>query len=239
MAEESVHETSPKEKRVNNAIQINDQIGRWLVLSEPFSKRTRQGRTRIFRSCRCDCGVEKPVEEQSLRLGLSVSCGCQKAEKASLRLRLHGEGRKDEQSAEFRIWLSMKNRCNYPSSRAYKFYGGRGIKIDPRWERDFLSFLADMGRRPTNRHSIDRIDGNDGYKPGNCRWATKSEQMRNTRRNRLVEFDGRTMPLAEAAELAGLPRYVVSQRITKLGWSDSRALTEPVNRKFGAPHKPA
>lgn len=126
---------------------------------------------------RCDCGVEKSMLGSSLRPGV-VSCGCHRDKRVAEGLRwTHREAR----TAEYRCWISIKTRCLNPNTEDFKHYGGRGIAICERWLESYESFLADVGRRPTPKHSIDRIDVDGNYEPGNCRWATASEQRRNQR----------------------------------------------------------
>ena len=121
-------------------------------------------------------------------------------------------------------WQNMLRRCFTPTNPAFKNYGGRGIAVCDRW-REFAAFFADMGPRPTAQHSLDRIDNNEHYKPGNCRWATKIEQTNNTRQNRWITFDGRTMTLTRWAREVGLDDVTIYHRI-KHGWHLERALTE-------------
>ena len=133
---------------------------------------------------RCDCGSpEKIVRLAQLRRGGTTSCGCYHR---AIRLHgvstRHGDSRHGAIAAEYHCWTSMKSRCLNPSSTHFRHYGGRGIKICQRWLDSYEDFLADMGRRPSAKHSIDRYPDNDGdYEPGNCRWATHSQQMKNRR----------------------------------------------------------
>ena len=110
----------------------------------------------------------------------------------------------------------MKDRCSNPNFRHYKNYGGRGITVCDRW-RNFEHFYADMGPRPSSSHSIDRIDNDGPYSPENCRWATSAQQNRNRRGNRLVDVNGKTLTLQDAADAAGLTRGCVQGRLS-LGW---------------------
>jgi hypothetical protein len=126
---------------------------------------------------------------------------------------------------EYRAYQGMKKRCYNPKARGFPEYGGRGIAVCDWWLDSFDHFLADVGHRPSPDHSIERIDNNGDYEPGNVRWATKPEQMRNRRSARMVEYDGAQMSLAEAAERAGVPYKVAQERITRLGWSIERALS--------------
>jgi hypothetical protein len=97
--------------------------------------------------------------------------------------RTHGErrgGTNGDRTPEYKAWANMRQRCNNPRVPQYAYYGARGIKIDPAWDT-YEQFLKDMGRRPTEYHTLERIDNNLGYSKGNCIWATKSQQQRNTR----------------------------------------------------------
>lgn len=141
----------------------------------------------------------------------------------------HGHCRKEHRTPEYKTWGRMLNRCRNENEKDFHRYGGRGIQVCDQWV-SFENFLADVGLRPSANHSIDRYPNNDGnYEPGNVRWATRSEQCRNRRSTRWVTFKGKQISLAEAADATGLPYDTIKQRIAKLGWSDEKALTEPVN----------
>jgi len=114
----------------------------------------------------------------------------------------------------------MLARCHYTNAINYHRYGGRGVTVCDRWLK-FGNFLADMGRKPSPKHSIDRTDNEGNYEPGNCRWATAKEQCRNTRRNRTLTHDGKTMCMAAWAEKLGITWATLSWRI-KHGWSPDR-----------------
>ena len=123
----------------------------------------------------------------------------------------------------------MRNRCHNPRHRQWGDAGGRGITVVPAWD-DYARFLADMGRRPTPQHSLDRVDNALGYSPENCRWATRVEQNRNTRGNRLVTIGERTAPLAEWLTEARVSRRHFYYRVSH-GMSEAQALLTPSNRK--------
>lgn len=123
----------------------------------------------------------------------------------------------------FSRWWGMHSRC-----RRMEGYADRGITVCERWH-DFALFLEDMGKPPTAAHQIDRIDFNGNYEPTNCRWVTPSEQQRNTSKNRLLSFDGRTQCLSAWAEEIGMSPVTLSHRINKLGWPVDRALTTPLS----------
>lgn len=130
-------------------------------------------------------------------------------------------------------WQAMRKRCNSTWHPAYHRYGGRGIAICERWNF-FQNFLEDMGERPEGM-SLDRINPNKGYEPGNCRWATWKEQNNNKRNNRVIEFRGERKTLTEWAAEVGLMAATINQRL-KRGWPVDRALTEPAASKFSPPN---
>lgn len=167
--------------------------------------------------CRCDCGKERVVYLSYLRNGMAKSCGCKNINSA----KTHGLSR----TPAHRAWVSMRSRCHNPQNHPnWENYGGRGISVCERWN-SFENFLADMGERP-NGTSIDRIDVNGIYEPGNCRWATAREQANNRRDARRLTFQGRTMSCAEWARELGMTRSKLHIRLFRLGWSVERALTE-------------
>jgi hypothetical protein len=164
----------------------------------------------------------RSVELQSLKRGMSKSCGCLRAELTANAKTIHGACKNGQSTAEFTVWMSMRRRCHDLRDLAYKDYGGRGIKVCERWQ-SFENFFADMGRRPEGLQ-IDRIDNNGHYEPGNCRWTTCAVQARNRRNNRLVIFNGVTMTLKDAAMASGVKYTTAYMRITARGWSVERAL---------------
>lgn len=135
---------------------------------------------------------------------------------------------------EYNIWGKVKRRCENPADPAYPNYGGRGISLCPEWH-DFGRFYADMGPRPNGSATLERIDNNRGYEPGNCRWATRTEQGRNKRNNVLITIDGEAMPLSAWAERVGLKYRTIHQRIA-IGWDPVTAVKTPlVTHRKGIP----
>ena len=134
-----------------------------------------------------------------------------------------GHVRNRRRSPELNAWMNMNARCANPRRPDYPFYGGRDIAVCDRWRESFGAFLTDMGLRPDGT-SIDRIDNAKGYSPDNCRWATKSQQMQNTRGTRLIEFSGRSMGLAAWAREIGINKESLRTRLLR-GWTVEAALT--------------
>lgn len=123
-------------------------------------------------------------------------------------------------------WTLMINRCENPRNKRFARYGGRGIRICERWRNDFSLFVADMGLPPTPGHTLERIDNDGNYEPGNVRWATVREQNRNTGSNRLITAHGETLCVAEWAERLGCSESTLRDRLSR-GWSLERAVSEP------------
>ena len=161
----------------------------------------------------CDCDNDKIVAKKSLTSGATRSCGCLASEMLVRRNRKHGHARRGRWSGTYISWVNMLGRVDHPQEWKVQYYAGKGIAICDRW-RTFENFLADMGDRPFGT-SLDRIDNNRGYQPGNCRWATKAEQQRNTSQTIIVEYRGRKMCLTDAAALAGVPYSRAHSRLAR------------------------
>ncbi len=179
--------------------------------------------------CQCDCGATHSVVGADLARGHTKSCGCLGREYNEPGARgnpTHGLARDTACASEYKIWKGMRQRCSNPNTAEYRHYGERGIAICARWQ-DFENFLADMGPRPSPQHSIDRIDVDGDYEPGNCRWATPVEQNRNTRSNVNITYGGRTQTLAAWAEEIGVEYMTMYSRLRRANWTLERALTTP------------
>jgi hypothetical protein len=129
----------------------------------------------------------------------------------------------------YQLWKDMIRRCTTRDKKGN--YLGRGIDVCSRWRKNFWAFVADMGARPSPKHSIERIDNDGDYEPGNCRWATTPEQARNTRRNRSLTVNGKAKLLTDWANEIGVDRRTISARL-KWGWSEQDAVTIPINTKY-------
>lgn len=136
--------------------------------------------------------------------------------------RTHGKS----QSREYKIWCSMKRRCHSPDDQGYPNYGARGIFVCERWRKSFVDFIADLGPRPSRRHSLERLDNAGPYSPENCRWGTDYEQSRNKRTSRYLTFRGRTMVMNDWCKELGIDSKTLRYRLGR-GWSVDDALTVP------------
>lgn len=181
-----------------------------------------------FWHCRCECGAERWIVTGSLTSGRTRSCGCLPHRRSGLprKVSTHGQARKGATTRTFRIWKSMLSRCSNPNGPDFHRYGGRGITVCDEWKK-FVKFRHDMGDCPPTME-IDRINNDGNYEPGNCRWATRKEQTRNTSFNRHMTLNGTTKCVSEWSELLGIAQTTLNARL-RYGWSDERALTEPVD----------
>jgi len=168
---------------------------------------------------RCDCGISKTVALGKLCSGNTRSCGCLRRELQTI----HGHGRSGAQSPEYLAWANMLKRCLRPNYAIFASYGGRGISVTKRW-LSFPNFLADMGLRPSPKHSLDRRNNDKGYSKRNCRWATRTQQMRNTRSSVCVRYRGQVRSLPECAELSGIRVSTLRTRLRR-GWELHRLFT--------------
>jgi hypothetical protein len=174
--------------------------------------------------CHCTCGKETVVFGQALKSGATISCGCVRRARAKENIKKaqasgptygnlkHGLCK----TSEYRIWYDMRRRCSDSRRSEYKDYGGRGISFCERW-RSFESFLADMGPKPSNLHTLDRKNNDGAYNPENCQWSTKKEQARNRRNNSLWTSNGTVRTLAHWAEILGVKHTTLSSRLHKAG----------------------
>lgn len=166
-------------------------------------------------NCRCECGTLLVVPTGNLTSGHTQSCGCLRDELSRARIR-HGFTGRERRRSEYRSWEAIKGRCRRPTDTAYPGYGARGINVCDHWFNLFENFYADMGDRPSPKHTIDRIDNDGNYSCGhceqcvqngwtaNCRWATHKEQGNNKRSNRIITCGGVTGTVSEVAEKLGV-----------------------------------
>ena len=177
--------------------------------------------------CKCDCGGEKIVSADRLKSGMTRSCGCIKREQNLEMFTSHGESN----TSLYKVWASVKNRCNNPNEPKYANYGGRGIKVCPEWEKDFLTFKEWCLTNGYEKGlTIERMDVNGNYSPSNCVFATQKVQQNNRRNNHLISFNGVTKTLSQWAEYLGMKYKALEHRINR-GWSVEDAFTIPIGGK--------
>lgn len=192
------------------------RFGRLAVIER--AENSADGRARWL--CKCDCGQSKVVLGEHLKKGRTKSCGCAKSESSSKRFRKHGW----RNSKLYRIWSSMKDRCNNSACRAFDDYGGRGIRVCHAWQDDFSIFQQwALLNGYKEGLSIDRTDNDKGYFPENCRWTDKKTQGNNKRNCRYITHDGQKRTVAEWSDVTGIPHETLLYRLNK-GWKTERIL---------------
>lgn len=203
---------------------VGEKQGRLMVLSIDESP---IGRHR-YCVCKCDCGKSKRVRVDHLKSGRIRSCGCLVTEVTTARnlaSRRHGHAASHVRTPTYRSWIAMHTRCGNPNHDGYSEYGGRGISVCEEW-KSFERFLSDMGERPSGT-TIDRIDNSRGYEPGNCQWASHSEQENNKRATVKITFKGRSHSIAEWARITGIGYQTLRKRL-EYGWPPERILTQKI-----------
>lgn len=184
------------------------RFGRLIVLSlSPI--RGENYKTRW--NCLCDCGNTLTISGRSLLSENTKSCGCYKRDAISESRSTH----KMCKTPEYKTWCLLKSRCLNKRNPKYPIYGGRGINVCDRWINSFQNFLDDVGTKPTPGHSIDRIYVNGHYEPSNVKWSTRKEQQNNKRNNRLLTYDGRTLTVAQWADLLMISQQKIINRLYK------------------------
>lgn len=188
-------------------VNVGDEFGLWRVIEKAPNK----GRRTAWLA-ECKCGTQRVVLSQAFRDGTSLSCGCKAMRDLAAGNVTHGM----TDSPEYAVYQAAVARCTNPKNRQYRNYGGRGIRFHGEWlgPDGFQRFIECVGRRPSDKHELDRYPDNNGnYEPGNVRWATRQEQCRNTRRNRIVRYDGRDWCVIELAEHLGINRNTIIKRL--------------------------
>jgi hypothetical protein len=156
---------------------MGQRFGRLTVL-EIAARAQRKTNPHTKWKCVCDCGKEVIVIGKDLRVGHTKSCGCLLEDNARNLFRTHGDAGKGFSTREYIAWSSMRGRCLNPNNGKYYRYGARGIKVCERWD-SYENFLMDMGKKPSPRHSLDRINVHGDYEPSNCRWLSPKGQYWN------------------------------------------------------------
>lgn len=192
---------------------IGQKFGRLTVLEYSHTDNNRNSHWK----CKCDCGNIVIVDSHSFKRGHTKSCGCLKKETDGKSATTHGKCK----TKEYKIWQAIIQRCTNFNNEEYHNYGGRGIIICKEW-LNFKNFYKDMGEKPQGM-SIDRKNNDKGYSKENCRWATYKEQGNNTRRNKLIEYNGKIQTMAQWADELNI-KYITLKRRIHDGWSINRAL---------------
>ena len=195
------------------------KYGRLTVISEVTPKDYGYRKRRRV-NCVCDCGNKVILVLNNIRIGTTKSCGCLLTEINIAKNYKHGM----TLSPEYQAWRSMFKRCNDQNSENYKYYGGRGITICKRWEK-FECFYKDIGDKPTQKHSLDRIDNNGNYYKNNCKWSTPKEQTSNRRTTIFIEYKGLKLTIAEWSFKLNI-KYTTIYSRHKKGWEIKRILTK-------------
>ena len=178
--------------------------------------------------CRCVCGTERIILGHALRRGQTKSCGCMSSKMHTESSTKHGgcvTNGDIETKKLYAVWRAMRQRCSSPSVKAYKNYGGRGIRVCEEWDESFEAF-RDWSKQNGYKVglTIDRIDVNGNYEPQNCRWVSRAVQSNNTRRTRRITYNGEMHSLYEWAQITGLNYNTLIGRIYHYGWPVSEAL---------------
>lgn len=195
------------------------RFGKWEVMKRAANINGKPGWL-----CRCECGTFRIVSGSNLRGGKSNNCGCVRREKLEKRNTIHGGCG----TRLYGIWCSIKDRTTNKNTPAYRWYGKRGISMCPEWQ-SFEKFRIWAKNSGYGAHlTIDRIDNDGNYEPNNCRWVTPKQQANNTRKNRMITYNGETHTVSEWAEITGIKRSTISNRINRDEWEIKKALTTPV-----------
>lgn len=202
----------------NKLIDLTGQkLGGFFVVKRAFNKKGSESRW----ECLCDCGETVIVRGSRLRGGQKYCKKCQPKDN-NVTHGLHGH-------PSYTTWVMMKQRCENPNATGYHNYGALGVKVCDRWQ-DFKLFVEDVGVPPSKKHTLDRYPNKEGdYEPNNWRWATAKEQLRNTRVNKILFFNGCNKSVSEWAETLGIKPCTIFNRL-ELGWSVEKALSENVRQ---------
>jgi len=216
-------------------IEIGQRFTRLVVLGQGKKDRFQY----IWTRCQCDCGTVLDVRGTHLRKGKTRSCGCLRREITRQNKTIHSQTKKGTVTPEYHAWLSMKKRVLDPSSHCFHRYGGRGITICEGWLNSSVTFLTDMGRRPSPQHTVERRNNNGHYSCGhckecktkgwvaNCRWATQKEQANNRSTNHFLTYEEQTKTIQQWEDYLRFPQGLIGKRLHR-GWPVKRTLTTPV-----------
>lgn len=199
-------------------------FGQWKVTGEFEKRKIKEiSRNRLYQKCKClKCGNEQWIRRDNIKRCNSICDNCGRNKGPSKKYR----------KPERMVWWSLRARCYNKKHKNYPGYGGRGITVCDRWLESFDNFLEDMGKRPSDKYSIERIDNDKGYSPDNCKWATREEQHYNKRTTKLVEYNGKKMTIPEISKETGLTYETIRRRLRYRIPLDSPYRTQTHTRSF-------
>ena len=218
--------TSPTGKSQIERVPVGTVFSRWTVIGIPYKKPSE----RKYVACRCQCGAEKDISVADLLYGQTHSCGCLQRERAAAYQYRHG----DAYAKLYYVWKNIRERCSKPTSKAYKDYGGRGIRVCDEWQQDYATFREwAMANGYRQGLAIDRIDTNGNYCPENCRWVTSLVNNRNRRQHHYVTAFGETKLLVEWVEdpRCSVCYNTLHGRIIEWEWEPEKAISTPSRRR--------
>lgn len=205
---------------------VGNRYGRLLVIEELERYRNAAGKTERVFLCRCDCGNKKIIKMHTLRSGNAISCGCYRKEFISSAKSTH----RMSGTKIYRVWRSMRRRCNASTDKAFVNYGARGITVCAEWESDFNEFYKWAISNGYNEGlTIERIDNNKGYSPDNCKWIPRREQNKNRRMNHYLAYGDRKKTLQEWANEIGVNRCTLRDYCKRYG--DKQAVAKAIEMK--------
>ncbi len=199
-------------------VVVGQKFGAWTVIGPSADA------SKVM--CRCDCGrTEHSVRLYDLKNAKSLMC---RRCSVTVSKTSHGASPYGKASPEYNTWVHMIQSCHNPNNKDYKNYGGRGIEVCEMWRESFEAFFLMVGKRPTLKHTIERIDSNGNYEPGNVRWATRAEQNVNTRSNVKLTIDGVTQTVSEWSRdsRCSVSMFTIYKRLDR-GWDAAKAVFTP------------
>lgn len=202
--------------------KVRNIIGRVFSDLTVISGGERRNRQNAWK-CLCKCGNYHIVQTSCLMDKSVQSCGCRRV---SAQYKHGGKG-----TQMYYTWNGIRNRCYNPKSVSYRLYGGAGVIMCDRWRNDFKAFLDDMGLPPSDRHSVDRINGAKIYSKETCKWSTQTEQVRNRSMTVRLTYKGETKPMAEWCEILGMGYGTLKSRVFNYGWSIDEAFETPIRKR--------
>lgn len=242
---EATKKNPPARKEVGEPVHVKHDLlgqrfGRWVVIGRGHDRQEPNGKWKPYWVCKCDCGNVREVDQHTLRRGGSSSCGCLQKEISSKNLKAgqvtHGGSVRGQAERLYKIWTDIKKRCNNPNSWAYRWYGGKGVRVCAEWEKDYAAFrrwALENGYDPQaekGQCTIERIDVNGDYCPENCKWIPFKDQAHNKTNTVRYSYKGKSMCLAEWAQESGMPLSCLTDRIYNRKMTIEEALTKPMKR---------